>query len=78
MYFFLNEAHLDMSLVLFYSSTTKTFQALFTYFLTGMLVFSHLRAMLTNPGYVKIPKTKIDFSSDLEKGADGKPKKKKV
>jgi hypothetical protein len=32
-----------------------------------MAVFCHLRAMFSDPGYVPLPHTKIDFSSDLEK-----------
>lgn len=40
-----------------------------------MAVICHLRAMLSDPGYVALPHTKIDFSSDLEK-TDSKKKRK--
>ncbi len=61
-----------------YTSTSKTFQALFAHFLVFMAVVSHVRAMTSDPGYVPLPETKIDFSSDLEKGVDGQKKKIKV
>ena len=32
-----------------------------------MAVVAHLRAMFSDPGYVPLPHTKIDFSSDVEK-----------
>ncbi|CAI8045534.1 Palmitoyltransferase ZDHHC3, partial [Geodia barretti] len=42
-----------------------------------MSIVCHLRASLTDPGYVPLSKTKIDFSSDLEKTESGQKKKKK-
>ncbi|XP_064407374.1 palmitoyltransferase ZDHHC3-like isoform X2 [Halichondria panicea] len=48
------------------SSTSRTMQMLLTHVLLIMCIFCHLRAMLSDPGYVPLPRTKIDFSSDLE------------
>jgi hypothetical protein len=42
-----------------------------------MSIVCHLRASLADPGYVPLSKTKIDFSSDLEKTEPGQKKKKK-
>ncbi len=54
-------------LLFFSPSVAKTFQALFAHFLVIMVIVCHLRTMLSDPGYVAIPHTKIDFSSDVEK-----------
>ena len=56
-------------------SVGKTFQALLAHFLVLMAIFCHLRAMLSDPGYVPLPPTKIDFSSDLEKTETKKKRK---
>lgn len=60
-----------------HESLSKTFQALLAHFLLVMAVFSHLRAMLSDPGFVPLSTSKIDFSSDLEKGDPNQKKKSK-
>ena len=59
-------------------SVGKTFQALLAHALAATIILSHLRAMLSDPGYVPLPQTKMDFSSDLEKTKDSKSRKRKV
>ena len=59
-----------------FNSVSKTFQALLAHFLVLMAIICHIRAMLSDPGYVPLPQTKIDFSSDLEKNTDHKKKRK--
>lgn len=56
-------------------SVGATFQVLLAHFLVLMAIICHLRAMLSDPGYVPLPHTNIDFSSDLEK-TDSKKKRK--
>lgn len=56
---------------------SRSFGALLCHFLAIMAVISHIRAAVSDPGYVPLSKTKIDFSSDLEKADPNQKKKKK-
>lgn len=56
-------------------SVGTTFEVLLAHFLVLMIFFCHLRAMLSDPGYVPLPHTNIDFSSDLEKSGSKKIRK---
>lgn len=67
-----NKAHCKTPLLF---SVGTTFEVLLAHFFVLMAIICHLRAMLSDPGYVPLPHTNIDFSSDLEK-TDPKKKRK--
>lgn len=50
-----------------HDSTTRMLLASTVHFLLIMLLFCHVRTMISDPGYVPYPTTKIDVTAELEK-----------